>query len=234
MARFSPVYSSLKLRLEEVKRLISLAEATENGRVTGANMATVDALCRGGIVLMSSHLEGYVKGLAERGLEMIEKNHVPKEKLEDVFRYHLSRDLIAEIQQSIHPDSISSRITAFLERDMQIWNTDTVFVGPLPRDAFIGGVAAPNHDGIKKLFGRFGYSTFEGDLGKNLKGDLPVCRNMVDQIVDLRNKIAHGDPRVGATPQDIRDMQKWLMRYCQTTDKVVCDWFKGIGCTLRQ
>ena len=233
MTRFSPVYSSLIVRLEEVKRLTSLAEVSGRGKATSANMATVDALCRGGIVLMSSHLEGYVKGLAERGIEMIAKNNVPKATLESEFRYHLSRDLIEEIQQSIHPDSISSRIEAFLERDMLIWNSDAAFVSPLPHDAFISGIAAPNHDNIKKLFRRFGYSSFEGDLGKNLKGDLPACRNMVNQIVDRRNKIAHGDPIIGATPQDLRDMQKWLLKYCRTTDKVVCDWFKGIGCTLR-
>ena len=233
MPRYSPIYSELKLRLCEVQNLTTLANATSKGMITHGNAAMVDALCRGAIVLLSSHLEGYVKGLAARGIETIEQNQVSKARLGDLFRYHLSRDLILEIQQSSRPESVTSRIDAFLQRDILIWNGSDVFVGPLSSNTFVRGVSAPNHGSIKTLFGRFGYSTFEADLSHTLKGDFSVCRGMVDHVVDQRNKIAHGDHIVSGAPRDLLDMLTWLTLYCRATDKIVCDWFKNIGCVLR-
>ena len=233
MPRYSPIYSEWKLRLREVQNLTTLANATSKGKITNANVAMVDALCRGAIVLLSSHLEGYVKGLAARGIETIEQNEVTKSRLGESFRYHLSRDLIMQIQRSSRPESVSSRIDAFLERDILIWNDSDVFIGPLSSDTFVRGLSAPNHGSIKTLFGRFGYSAFEGDLNRTLKGDFSACRGMVDHVVDQRNKIAHGDHIISGAPQDLQNMQTWLTLYCRATDKIVCDWFKNIGCVLR-
>lgn len=56
---------------------------------------------------------------------------------------------------------------------------------------------------------------------------------MINNIVDQRNKIAHGDTRILPTPKEVSDMQNLAKIFCRTTDTIVSDWFKRLGCIIR-
>ena len=78
-----------------------------------------------------------------------------------------------------------------------------------------------------------GFEAFQHALAAQLKGNYLTCRNMVDNIVDQRNKIAHGDFVAAGTPGDLQDMISFLKLYCRNVDKIVADWFKSKGCPIR-
>ena len=159
----------------------------------------------------------------------MENKAIPKQSVSIAFKYHLSRDLIDDINRTTDPESIATKIDAFFVRDGHIWDSSPNFTSPLPIGTFVGNFATPKHDNIRRFFGRFGFETFQNSLAAQLKGNDLTCRNMVDHIVDQRNKIAHGDFVAAGTPGDLQDMLRYLKLYCRNIDTVVSDWFKKQG-----
>ena len=64
MSRYTPVYSSFCTRLDEVETLRQFALIREREDPIGLRRE-INALCRGSVVLLSSHVEAYIKELGE-------------------------------------------------------------------------------------------------------------------------------------------------------------------------
>ena len=182
---------------------------------------------------MCSHIEGYVEALGALAVARIAERSVPKHMMAREFRYHLSRDLIDRINESTDPDRIAARIDSLLYRDINIWDTSAKFAEPLPVEAFVSNFSTPKHSNIRRFFRRFGYADFERELASRLNVNYNVCTNMIDHVVDERNKIAHGDSRAGVTPSELQVMCEFVRLYCRSTDQVVGNWFREIGCPIR-
>lgn len=233
MARFTPAYSRFVRRLEEVELLSKFAKSLTIKTPLNKNTTLVNAACRSGVVLLSSHIEGYVEDLGETVIARVAQKQLAKKELAFAFRYHLSRDLISEIRQISDPESSGKKIVDLFNRDQFIWNQDPNFPNNLSGQVFLSDFANPNHDRICKFFRRFGYVQFATDLKIRLGRDFLVCSNMVDQVVDQRNKIAHGDLFAVATPIDVQNMLFFVKQYCNSVDNVVANWFSSKGCPIR-
>ena len=234
MPKFSSAYSALTRRLDEIDSILSLAFITSRMAPIPPNPARVNALCRGGIVLLCSHIEGYVEDLGTLAITRIAEKHIPKASLSPAFKYHLSRDLIDDINGTNEPEAVAARVHTFLSRDGHIWDNNACNFAPsLPVDTFIGNFATPKHANIRKFFGRFGYQHFHGELAAQLRRDFLPCINMVDHVVDQRNKIAHGDFLADGTPSELQQMGSLVRLYCRNIDRVVGNWFKSKGCPIR-
>ena len=233
MARYSSAYSRLIGRLSEIESLLLIARRLSTTYSIQSSPSNINALVRGGVVLLCSHLEGYIEDLGTLAIDRMERHSLPKKSMSNGFKYHLSRDLIDDFSKLTDPSRIAEKIDELLARDGHIWDSSANFAAPLPSAAFVGNFATPRHDNIRRFFARFGFQDFQHSLAQELKANYPVCRNMVDNIVDQRNKIAHGDPLTEVTPSDLQDMLSYLRLYCRNLDSVVADWFKGRGCTIR-
>jgi len=232
MPRFTAAYSGFTQRVPEIWALYKLAlKASVIHAHTNKNK--VSALCRGAVVLLCSHIEGYIEGLGVLALDRIVLKEVKKSSLGGSFPYYFSKDIIDEIRDTGHPQRISNKLRALMDRDSDIWSSAPVFLQTLPSDRFIHGFASPTTKEIKKLFRRFGYTKYLNELGGLLKQVYLPCINMVDQVVDQRNKIAHGDFIVTTTPSDLKSMVDLVHIFCRGTDQVVAAWFTSKGCPIR-
>ena len=233
MARYTEAYSGFVSRVPEVDALYNLAN--EHIRSVGPlkSAGIVRVMCRSGVVLLSSHIEGYVDDLAEVILRRIVKNKTPKQNLASRFRYHFTKDLINELRETKDPDKIASKIEALFRRDSDIWCSKSNFEEDLPADRFVSGFSTPRFDQVKLFIARFGYIDYRRDLGTHLRANFRPCINMVDNVVDQRNKIAHGDIVATATPNDLAAMLQLVRMFCRSTDVVVGNWFRSIGCPIR-
>lgn len=232
MARFTAAYSSLITRLGEVEILRNAAAQKEQEDAISLRNE-INALSRGSIVLLSSHLEAYVKDLGEIALDSLTKNNVQRHAISNCFFYHISKDIIDEIKDTSEPEKIGIKIFEFLASDHALWSKAGSFPSQVPSERFNKGFSNPSYRKIKAYFNRFGYSTFQKDLSDKLKADyLPVV-NMIDHLVDVRNKIAHGDPAATKTPQEVHDIVKFVRRFCQVTDSVFATWWKVKFCAIR-
>ena len=159
MARYSSAYSKLVYRLDEIESILSLAREIARLDPKPVNLRKNNALCRGGIVLLCSHLEGYIEDLGTLAINRVADRHIPKTSMSPAFKYHLSRDLIDSIYKTTEPKGIALRVDQFLARDGHIWDNSSDFSLPLPATNFVRNFATPRHKNIKRFFGRFGYKT---------------------------------------------------------------------------
>ena len=232
MPRYTSAYSSFIIRLAEVENLRSTAARNERKDAV-LNRQHINALCRGAIVLLSAHLEAYVKELGEIILTELHRRSVDRSRLESRFFYHLSKQALDEIQEVSDHDRIAERVFSFISNDLPYWSRSGSFPTALPIDRFSKGFSNPGFDKIKAYLNRFGYNDYKANLANSLKSDFNSTINMVDHLVDTRNKIAHGDPGASKTPDDLKDMMKIIKKFCMITDQVLATWCRLKLCSIR-
>ena len=140
---------------------------------------------------------------------------------------------IEEIKDTSDKSKIADKVFEFLNNDIEYWSRSGPFPRSIPTQKFNKGFSNPSYKKIKSYFNRFGYDNYKGDLARVLQANYQITINMVDHLVDTRNKIAHGDQGVTKTPGDVGDMERILKEYCVATDSVFGDWFKSKFCPIR-
>lgn len=233
MPRYTAAYGSFLERLPEVEALNRLAREHSGKLGIVHDAATANALCRASVVLLCSHIEGYVENLAEVILQRIFERALSKDSLAPRFFYYFSKDLLDELYETQNPDKMSRKVKNLFRRDVDIWSTDPAFTAELPSERFTSNFSTPKFENIRSFIGRFGYDGYRHDLALLLKANYQPCVNMVDNVIDQRNKIAHGDPVATATPKDVADMLRLVRVFCRATDDVVGNWFRATGCLIR-
>jgi hypothetical protein len=232
MARYTVAYSSFLVRLDEVETLRRLAAQQE--KVDPIKLRnSINALSRGGIVLLSSHVEAFIKELGEIVLERLETRAVLRTTLAPQFFFHLSKDILTEIRDASEPEKIATRVFYMLSRDSDLWSKNGPFPRSLPIELFNKGFSNPAFDKIKTYFNRFGYLSYQRDLARVLAANNQATVNMVNHLVDVRNKIAHGDILIAKTPADIAAMMAILRDFCAATDRIFADWCRLTLCAIR-
>ena len=232
MARFTHAYSQLIGRLHEVKVLRRLAASYERKDAL-ANRKEINALARGAVVLLCSHLEAYVRELGEIALDSMTAKAIPRSKLASQIYYHISKDLLEEVCSTPDPEKASDKVFAFIDSDLEYWSKDGPFPRPVPADRFNRGFANPAFNKIAKYFNRFGYGGYKGDLSACLQVSFHPTVTMVDHLVHTRNKIAHGDFDVSKTPSEVEDMAHITRLFCRSTDAVFATWWRKNFCAIR-
>ena len=233
MARFTPVYADFILRLEEVALLRKKAGALERSVMSLSHGHEIRALCRGAVVLLSSHIEAYIKELGEHTLDALYNKAVSRSKFAPQFFYYLSRDRIETIRSSSQPEKIAEHVQLFVSLDASNWGSTGGLPTPISSENFSRGFSNPSFDKVKAYFGRFGYSEFRRDYLRVLGGLGNTSIAKLDQIVDTRNSIAHGDPSATKTPAEVKDMEVTAKLFCRTADKVFSDWCRETLCSIR-
>jgi hypothetical protein len=223
MARFTSAYSDFILGLDEVRLLLQIAARKERKDPIGLRRE-INALCRAAIVLLSASVEAYIKGLGELVLDALHRQSVSRGVLNGAIFYHLSKDLLDEVLDARDPCRIADRVFHFLESDSAMWARTGPFPQPIPAERFNKSFANPAFNKVSAYFNRFGYAQYKRDLERRLKADFSSTKNMVDHLVDIRNKIAHGDANITKTPGDLTDMMQIIRRFGRETDIVFATW----------
>lgn len=233
MTRFTPVYSEFVDRLDEINLLRSKAANLARMRLAVRHRAEISALCRGSVVLLSSHIEAYVKELGEHTLDAIYDTGVCRSKIALPFFYHLSRARIENVRSGSQPANIAGHMRSFVERDAPMWAGQGGFPAPIGAQEFNGGFSNPSFDKVKAYLGRFGYESFRQDFMRKLGRAAQPTITGLDQIVDARNSIAHGDPAATKTPAEVKDMIELAKIFCRTVDTLFAEWCSANLCGIR-
>jgi hypothetical protein len=233
MARYTGVYGEFRERTGEVSLLVSRAAALERSKDALTRGKEIDALCRGALVLLSSHIEAYIKELGESALDAIYSKQVCRSKISQPFFYYVSRENIDPIKQSDGAESIANSVFRFIRNDVHLWSDTGEFPAPILAEDFNRGFSNPKFDKIKGYFGRFGYKDYRTDFFRNLRASANPIIAALDLVVDTRNAIAHGVASATKTPKEVRGLIAATTIFCRTTDIVFADWFKANICKIR-
>lgn len=232
MARFTSAYSSFCSSLDEVSLLRSRALRLEvSDPVRNGN--EIDALCRGSVVLLSSHLEAYIKELGELLILRLFSKCVDRNKLGPVFFYHISKEHIERIKDASDPGALAAALFEFIDADFDYWSQMGPFPVEVDAERFNRGFSNPTFKKIKKYFNRFGFQEYERSVAQSLRSDFQPYVNMVNHLVETRNAIAHGDPTARKTPKEIGDMKNMIQSFSRCTDIAFADWCREVFCAIR-
>jgi len=232
MARYTPAYSSFVSRLTEVDDLRKTAVAREREDAV-RHRNHISALCRGSIVLLSAHLEAYIRELGETALEAIVVKRVDRSRLAPRFFYHISKRILEEIKDTSDNDKIAAKVFDFLATESDFWERTGAFAVSVPAVAFSKGFSNPAYGKICSYLNRFGCDTYRHELAGTLQAEYLPATNMVNHLVDMRNKIAHGDPIASQTPSELEEMISIIKLFCGATDSVFGSWCKANLCAIR-
>lgn len=233
MTRFTSAYSSLLIRLDEVEVLCDIAFAKERENPVRLRKE-INAHCRGSLVLLSGHLEGFIKELGEKALDSLHQKCVNRNKITSSrLYYHISKNILTEVKEASDPDKIADKIFNFIENDITYWSKDGPFPVPIPVERFNKGFSNPAFEYICNYLSRFGYLSYKYELGCKLKAKFLPTINMVDHLVAIRNEIAHGNPTATKTPAEVKEMVEIIRIYCRTTDDLFSSWWRSNFCSIR-
>lgn len=230
--RFSSSYSSFLARLGEVEALRRIARRHERTNPVGL-APEISALCRGAIVLLSSHVEAFIKELGELALDALYSKRVDRSKISPRILYHSTRPALSQIKRAESDDDIAREISRFLSGDAILWSGSGPMPRPISAEIFSHGFSNPGTKKVKSYFGRFGYLEFQRDFRIKLRSDAQSIENALDHLVAIRNSIAHGDPSATKTPAEITDLLTAARIYCRTVDDLFCSWFRQGLCAIR-
>ena len=119
MAQFTRAYSKLTDRLVEVAVLRRLGASYER-RDAIACRKEINALSRGAVVLLCSHLEAYVKELGAVALDSMVAKDIPRTKLASRVYYHISKDLLEEVRSTLDPEKAANKVFAIYRQRPRI------------------------------------------------------------------------------------------------------------------
>lgn len=233
MPRYSSAYSEFLNRSDEVMLLVRQAAKIERSKDAFERGKEIDALCRGALVLLSSHLEAYVKELGESLLDAIFTKRVCRSKLSNSFFYFATRNNLDKIRVDSDPEQISTETFNFVEQSAVIWQRSGCLPNPVDNDVFNKGFANPKFEKIRKYLARFGYQSLRHDINRILRADAVVVIGNIDQIVDVRNAIAHGEASAKRTPAEVRSLVGSAIVFCRTVDSSFGTWCSSNICSIR-
>ena len=232
MARFTPAYSRLIVRLTEVEMLGRLAAVYERKDAI-THRKQINALSRGAVVLLCGNLEAYIRELGEIALDSMYDKAIPRTNLPSSVYSYISKSLLDDVRSTRDPERAANTMFRFIDSDLLYWSKDGPFPEPVPTDKFNRGFTSPGYKEIKKYFNRFGYGDYERDIGSDLRAHFHPTVTMVDHLVDTRNKIAHGDFVTSSTPSEVEEMMSITKTFCRSTDGVFATWWRRRFCAIR-
>lgn len=233
MARYTEIYSEFVSRLVEVTILRKKAAKLERSANSLTHGAEISALCRASVVLLSSHIEAYIKELGEHTLDSAHRLSVSRSLLAPQFFYYISRERIENIRSSAQPETIAKHVQLLFDSDGIYWQGSGAIHGPIASAEFNSGFSNPKFDKVKAYFGRFGYGGFRADFMAALERRGTIVESAVNGIVDTRNSIAHGDPSATKTPAEVKEMEAVAKEFCRTVDNIFSAWCRRSLCAIR-
>jgi RiboL-PSP-HEPN len=210
-------------RLREVAQLLRADPASRYGKghiapvaLTSEQVRLSVALSRGALVLTCSHLQGYFSSVLQEFLEQLDGSGV------DVAR--LPKELKAELCLRFpYPDSLKDKPrdqAELLHRTYSpLWRDGT----PLPAGTIrTGSLTDPSANpwpaSIASLLRTAGVDVFEYVRLTSGVAWVTGIKTNVRELVQSRNKVAHGDDTVSVTADDVRRLMQWATRLARAAD----------------
>jgi len=201
--------------IEEVRDL-QLANPTPL-RGLPVRSSVVRAINRSSVVLLTSHFERYLRGLNEEAVDAINASPIAGTLLPEALRLQHSRTAVDGMLETQWKNR-SIQLQIFAKQDSWLWGNAPK--GDLEADRLLRWMRSPSPDRVKKVFGMWGVDDIFSRVTR-----VPHQRarfwTKLDELVDKRNRIAHGDRTTGATFQEISSYLAVVREFCTRADRIM-------------
>ncbi len=154
-------------------------------------------------------------------------------KMPDLFRYHAEKEKIESIKQTADGSKIGRKLRELYDSDFVCWTENGVISDGFSMEKFNKGFSNPKFEKICKYFDRFGYENFKQEFDRQLKSEARAITTGIDQIVSIRNKIAHGDSGERVTPVQGASLKDLACKFVSNTDQLFASFATRKICPIR-
>ncbi len=211
----SDALKSLLAGIEEVRDL-QTANPTPPGGLPD-RPRVVRAINRASVVLLSSHLERYLRSLNEEAVGVINAATIRGSALPETLRLRHSKIPIDELAEA-QWDNRAAMLSQLVEKDGWLWGSTPK--ANLEHDRLLRWMRSPSPERALRMFKLWGVSDIFSAITRQ-----PHTRQRMwlklEELVDKRNDIAHGDSGAEATYQDIASYVAVVRTFCTRADGVL-------------
>ena len=210
----SAALAALLIALGEVEHLaipsISAMQSVQAPRTRATGRAQA--------VLLSAHFERYFYAVNEEAVSFLNEKHVSSDRLPLEFRLLHSKSAI-DITALTGWERRNTHLEAFMESDGWLWKN--TLTGQLNHATLLAWMSAPKPKNLQRYYKYWGIQDIFSSITRT-----PQTRQLmilaIQEMVDKRNSIAHGDFSAQATLADIRRLTAKVKDFCTRADKCLC------------
>jgi RiboL-PSP-HEPN len=184
---------------------------------------------RASVVLLSSHLERYIRAVNQEAAAVVNSVGPNGTRLPTMLRLLHSRTSVDSMLVTGW-EHRESRLREFMLSDGWLWND--ALSGPLTHDWLLTWMKAPTPKNLVRYYRYWGIDDIFNAITRasHTRDELWL---RLDELVGKRNNIAHGDASTEATAADIDSYRLAARRFCERSDKQLARALKRIlACPL--
>lgn len=211
----SKAFAALQVGLAEIDALQRANPSPEQG--SGLKRPEiVRAIGRSEIVLLYSHFERYIRDLNEEAVDSVCSSEIFSDDLTERLRLEHARHAIETIA-AIAWERRAAALTDYSTRESWLWDVHAP-VGSLDASRLLSWMKAPTTKNVIRAFKLWGIpDIFKAITRKDVYyGRL---RLRLDELVEKRNNIAHGDFTVEATYLDVAQYVAAVRKFGVSSDR---------------
>lgn len=181
----------------------------------GANANRIRAVGRAQTVLLSSHFERYIYQVNEEAVAFLNDAHVVPSKLPDPLRVLHSKEPLDQLAETAW-ENRAKQLESFVAIDGWLWTLNVT--GTLIHSRLLAWMSSPKPKNLVRYFKYWSIPDIFTAITRK-----PQTRNRlwlgVQELVDRRNSIAHGDYSAQATASDVRRFERSVRLFCGRADR---------------
>jgi hypothetical protein len=168
-------------------------------------------------VLLCSHFERYVYAINEEAIELLNSRPSGGAMLPESLKLLHSGNAIDELAMAAW-ENRSEKLGRFIVTDRWLWQDGGA--GHLDHTRLLTWMKAPKPKNLVRYYRYWGITDIFASITRS-----PIKKSQlwlgVQEFVDLRNSIAHGDIAAQATANDIRRYAASARVFCSRADRVL-------------
>jgi len=220
----SNALKGLQAGLEEVRALRKLSPVRDT-LARGPKASTARAHGRASVVLLSGHYERYIRALNEEALAWFKFQDVKSSQVPDEIKLRHSKVTIDKIATASW-NNRKQMLIDFSMNDSLLWD-DSATPALLDHTKVLY-MKSPKSEEVKKFFAMYGIPDIFAKATRKTHRRSHLWLKL-QEMVDKRNNIAHGDFTTEALPSEIMSYIDSVGKFCETADRVFSAELKRIA-----